>query len=169
MLTDMQCRKAELRTKPYKLGDGQGLYLHVTPNGSKHWRFKYRYGGREKLMAFGPYPLISLAEARAKRDEARKMVVNGFDPAALKKESQQEEQRKAQMTFARVAREWHELYKDRWSVGHAATIMHRMETDIFPHIGDHPVHAISPSLLLSVVRKIEARGAHEMARRATQI
>lgn len=169
MLSDMQCRKAVARPKPYKLSDGHGLFLHVMPNGSKLWRLKYRFGGKEKLLSFGPYPLVTLAEVRTRRDDARRQILEGIDPAAARKETARVEELKASATFMLIAQEWHGLYKDRWSPGHAATILHRMQTDIFPDLGHRPVSAITASELLATIRKIEERGAHEMARRATQI
>lgn len=169
MLTDLSCRKAEPRAKPYKIFDAHGLFLYVTPAGSRLWRFKYRFEGKEKLLTFGAYPLVSLQEARQKRDDVRRLLFDGTDPVALRREMLEATRAREAVTFERVAREWHTAYKERWSEGHGATILHRLEMDIFPAIGNRPISAIFAPELLKAIRRIEDRGAPEMARRATQI
>lgn len=167
-LNDLACKKAKAEDKPYKLSDAHGLYLHIMPNGSKHWRMKYRFAGKEKLLSFGPYPLISLSEARQKRDEAKKSLLEGIDPSQAKKDATLQNKLNAATTFESVAIEWHTTNLDRWSKGHGKTLIHRLMTDIFPEIGHRPINEITPPELLDVIRKIEQRGAHEIAHRAIQ-
>lgn len=169
MLTALACSKAVPKSKPYKMYDGHGLYLEVMPNGSRYWRFKYRFAGKEKRLALGVYPEVSLQQAREKHIQARRLLEEFIDPAAARKEARAAALLKAGITFELVAREWHEAYKERWSEGHGLTILHRLEMDIFPQIGSRPIGQISAPELLKSIRRIEDRGAHEMARRATQI
>lgn len=169
LLTDRECKTAQPSAKPRKISDSSGLYLEVMPNGSKYWRFKYRFLGKEKRLALGVYPEVSLLKAREKRDQARALLADNIDPGQARKEARLDMARKADITFERVAREWHQLYQDRWSKNHAQTIIHRLEMDIFPQIGKRPIGEITAPEMLACVRKIENRGAHEMARRAVQI
>ncbi|MEY4160746.1 MAG: hypothetical protein RLZZ136_1367, partial [Pseudomonadota bacterium] len=118
MLSDTKVRKAAPGEKDFKLADEKGLYLLVRPSGGKLWRLKYRIAGKEKLLAFGPYPEISLADARDMRDAARKLIVQGIDPAEEKKRSARAEKAKEAHTFESVAREWHDLNKERWTPIH---------------------------------------------------
>ena len=168
VLNDLTCKKAKAAEKPYKLSDSQGLYLHIMPNGSKNWRMKYRFQGKEKLLSFGPYPLISLSEARQKRDDAKKLLLEGVDPSRAKKDEEIQARLNAATTFEAVALEWHSNHLDRWSASHGKTLIHRLKTDIFPEIGLRPINEITPPELLEVIRKIEERGAHEIAHRAIQ-
>ena len=168
-LTDTKCRNAKPKKKPYKLADGHGLYLEVTPKGGKYWRMKYRYAAKEKRMAFGVYPEVSLAEAREARAEARKLLAQGKDPSFFKHEQKRLIALNAQNTFEAVAIEWHEHNKERWSDNHMRTVMRRLKRDVFPSIGHLPIRDITAPALLGVIRDIEKRGAHEIARRALQI
>ncbi len=165
-LTDKECVTAKAEERPYRLGDAHGLYLHVMPNGSKYWRLKYRHLGKEKKLAIGVYPLISLAEAREKRDEARKLIATGKDPSAVKQQNRHSAILEAQNTFEKLAREWFEKNQAKWTPKHAEAILYRLEKDVFKDIGHLPVREIRPSRLLATIRKIEDRGAHELARRA---
>ena len=167
-LTNAACLNAKPTTKPYKLADSGGLYLQVMPNGSKYWRLKYRFGGKEKLQSFGVYPEVSLAEARSKRDEARKQLATDIDPTIVKRERKLKARLEAGTTFELVAREWHELNKERWTPRHGEEILYRMERDVFPQLGRMAIAQIKPLQLLQALRKIEDRGAHELARRALQ-
>ena len=167
-LTDTACKNARSKEKPYKKADGGGLYLEVMPNGSRYWRLKYRFGGKEKRLACGVYPETSLAEAREKRAVARKMLEAGIDPSSAKRENRQLGELNATNTFESVAREWHERNLEKWTLLYAQDILHRLEADIFPTIGKRPVADISPLAVLTALRKIENRGAGEMARRAAQ-
>jgi integrase len=168
LLTAVEVKVAKQKEKPYKLTDGQGLYLQVTPSGGKLWRFKYRFDDKEKLLSFGSYPEISLAEAREKRDAARKQVANGNDPGQLRKA---EKAARAQIadTFEIVAREWHVKFAPRWTPVHANTIMRRLERDAFPWLGTRPIGEIKAPELLAVLRRVESRGALETAHRIKTI
>lgn len=168
VLTDKRCKNALPGDKPRKISDSLGLYLEVMPNGSKYWRMKYRYQGKENRLAFGVYPETSLLEAREKRDQARKHLSNGIDPAFAKKEQKRLNELNAENNFESIAREWHSLNLDRWSKNYGITLLHRLSIDIFPEIGKRPIASITPPELLETIRKIEKRGAHEIARRAIQ-
>jgi integrase len=167
-LTKIECDKAQSRDKPYKLADGAGMYLEVMPNGSKYWRYKYRWQGKERRLALGVFPLITLAEARDKRDQARKQLANGVDPSSAKQEIKRQVAIQAANTFMVVAEEWFEINKDRWTAGTAEHIQRRLQKDIYPYIGARPIADITPPELLDCLRKIEKRGALEIAGRIKQ-
>jgi len=167
-LSNTACKNARPLSRAYRKADGGGLYLEVMPTGSRYWRLKYRFGGKEKRLAFGVYPEVSLALAREKREAARKLLAAGTDPSSAKREHRQRSALNAANTFEVVAREWHKRNFERWTPRHAQEIVHRMELDIFPEIGKRPIAEISPLHVLNALRKIENRGAHEMARRAMQ-
>jgi integrase len=167
-LTDLQIRKARTADKPYKLYDGDGLYLEVSPSGSKLWKFKFqRVNGRESRMAFGPYPDVSLLAAREKRTEARRQLAEGSDPVEAREEAQRAARDDALDTFEAVARDWHDTMRERWQPQTAANILHRLEVDIFPVIGSQRISTITSRDLLYAVRQIEQRGAMEIAKRIT--
>lgn len=168
MLTDKACKNAKPKNKPYKLSDAQGLYLEVMPSGSKYWRVRYRHLGKDKRIAMGVYPEVSLEEARAKRNDARKLRASGKDPAEARKEQKRQLKLNQSNTFESLAREWHEHFRPKWSARHAQTVLKRMERDLFPIIGSAPITEITTPYLLEVIRKVEARGAHELARRIVQ-
>lgn len=168
-LTDVQVSKAKSKDKPYKLTDGDGLFLLVTPTGGKLWRLKYRIDGKEKLLAFGAYPAIGLADARQRREDAKKMLVNGVDPGEVKKAQKAAIVAEAENAFEVVAREWHGKFSGQWSPGHAATIMDRLTRDVFPWLGAKPVSDIKPVDILAVLRRVEGRGALETAHRIRTI
>ncbi|GAA3898271.1 tyrosine-type recombinase/integrase [Gibbsiella dentisursi] len=167
-LNDMQIRRAKSDTKSYTLGDGMGLSLLIEPNGSKNWRFRYRFAGKPKMISFGVYPTVTLAEARAKRDEARKLVADGQNPSEIRKEQKLAQQVGGENTFEIIATEWHQLKSARWSPGYAFDIMEAFRKDIFPYVGHRPIAEIKPLELLNVLRKIEARGALEKMRKVRQ-
>jgi integrase len=167
-LTDTSCKTAKGEEKPRKLSDGGGLYLEVMPNGSKYWRMKYRYGGKEKRLAFGVYPEVTLKEAREKRDEARKLIADGIDPSQIKKEKKLKQYLDAEFTFEKIGREWHEHQALGWTERHSAYVLRRLEADIFPAIGSRPINEITPPELLTAIREIEKRGAIDIAHRALQ-
>lgn len=169
MLTNLDCKNAKPKEKPYKLSDSGGLYLLVNPNGKKHWRFKYYFRGKEKLEALGPYPLISLVEAREARDNSKRLLLKGIDPMSKKQDSEREAIKNAQNTFKVVALDWHEKQVERWSENHALNVMRRLNVDIFPYIGNRPIADIDAPELLQVLRKIEKRGALEVTSRAKEI
>lgn len=167
-LTNVACQKSLPRPKPYKLADGGGLYLEVMPNGSRYWRMKYRFAGKEKRLAIGVYPAVTLAEAREKREQAKKQRTNNIDPSAAKQESKQKAALNIATTFELVAREWHEHNKEKWTPAYGKDILHRLEMDIFPQIGKLPIADIRPVKMLEALRHIEKRGALEMAKRSKQ-
>lgn len=167
-LTDTEIKTAKPREKPFKLSDGRGLYLLVTPAGAKLWRFKYQFSGgrgREKLLAFGAYPDVSLADARDKREEARQLIARGVNPATQRRI----ERNAAAFTFEVVAREWFEKNRSKWTAGHARTILSRLEQNAFPYLGSKPINEITAPEMLDVLLRIDARGANETTRRVKQI
>jgi len=166
-LTDTKARTVKPAKKPLKLFDGGGLFLLVTPSGGKLWNFKYRFEGKEKKLAFGAYPDISLAEARQKRDQARNLLANGADPGVIKK-VQKEAGLQETETFELVAREWHTKFSPSWADSHATKIIRRFELYIFPWIGSRPIKSVTAPELLAVLRRIEAKGILETAHRAQQ-
>ncbi|MCK9391549.1 MAG: integrase arm-type DNA-binding domain-containing protein [Syntrophales bacterium] len=167
-LSDTKIKRVKPSEKQIKLFDGGGLFLLVTPQGSKLWRLKYRHGGKEKLLALGAYPTVSLADARARRDEAKKQLDQDTDPGEARKVQKQEENREIE-TFEVIAREWHVKFINTWSDSHAATISRRMEVDLFPWIGNRPIAEIKAPELLAVLRRVENRGVLETAHRVRTI
>jgi integrase len=168
MLTDTKVRNAKPRPKSYKLTDTNRLFLLVAPGGGKLWRWNYVYDGKNKTMAFGAYPMVSLADARAKRDDAYAILSEGTDPAVAKKLRIEANLEAARQTFEKVAREWHENAKAQWAKIHAADIIRSLERDIFPSIGDLPIAQLTPPLVLAALREVEARGSIETAKRIRQ-
>jgi integrase len=160
----MKVLKAKSQGKQVTLFDGGGLFLLVTPSGGKLWRFKYRFDGKEKLLALGPYPEISLAEARTKREEARTQIEHGIDPGAVRK-AQKEADTVETETFEVIAREWYLKFSPAWAPSHAETNMARLKRDLFPWIGARPIKDIKAPELLTCLRRVENRGALEVARR----
>ncbi|MGQ0331324.1 tyrosine-type recombinase/integrase [Citrobacter portucalensis] len=167
-LNARQVDAAKPREKAYKLADGAGLYLEVVPSGSRYWRMKYRFNGKEKRIAFGVYPAVSLAQARALRDEAKKKLAEGIDPSFAKKEEKLARDVQLNNTFQAVALEWHGTKVSRWSEGYASDIIEAFNKDIFPYIGQQPVNEIKPLVLLNVLRRMESRGATEKAKKVRQ-
>lgn len=167
-LTDAKLRTLKPKEKVYRLGDSAGLYIEVAINGSRYWRMKYRFLGKEKRLAFGVYPEVTLAEAREKRDAARKLLASGSDPAEAKKIAKATQQANAENTFEAVAREWHTSKADRWSLRYRDEIIDTFEKDIFPYIGKRPIAEIKPLELLETLRKMEKRGALEKMRKVRQ-
>jgi integrase len=167
-LSDMKIQKAKSKDKNVTLFDGGGLFLMVTPTGGKLWRFKYRYDGKQKLLAFGTYPEISLLDARKRRDEARSQLAHNIDPGAVRKAQKQANIQETE-TFEIIAREWHERFKSNWTTEYASKIMSRLEGDVFPYIGTKPVKEIKAPELLAVLRRVEARGTFELAHRIRTI
>ena len=165
-LTDTAIRKVKPKEKTFKKFDERGLFLLVTPSGGKWWRLKYRFGGKEKGHSLGVYPDVSLKEARERRDEARKQVAAGIDPAEHRKAQKTAQADQAANSFEVVAREWFAKQSPNWAANHANRIIRRLERDIFPWIGGEPIADITPPQLLDVIRRIEERGALETAHRA---
>lgn len=164
----MQIRRAKPDAKAYTLGDGQGLSLLVEPNGSKSWRFRYRFAGKPKMISLGVYPTITLADARSRRDDARKLVAEGKNPSEVRKEQKIALQTESEKAFEKIAREWHQMKSGKWSAGYASDIIEAFQNDIFPYVGARPVGEIKPLELLNVLRNIEKRGALEKMRKVRQ-
>lgn len=167
-LTNAHCLNARTESRRYKIADSRGLFLHVMPNGSKYWRLRYRYGGKEKCLALGVYPAVSLADARRKRDEALAQLDGNIDPAVARQAERAQAILATETTFEPIAREWYELRKGGWSKRHAFNVLRRLELDVLPDLGKRPIAAITPPEVLACLRKMESRGAMELARRARQ-
>lgn len=183
-LTAAAVKNAKPTDKPYKLADAGGLFLLVNPNGSKYWRLKYRYGGKEKLLAVGVYcgPVRSddkgrpvpeavetlLAEARQRRDDAKALLTEGKDPGAVKIEAKRQAVVSSENSFEAVAREWHNKNAAKWSADHGARVLKRMEADIFPRIGAMPIADIGTHDLLAALGQVEERGALDLLGRLCQ-
>lgn len=168
-LNDLACKGAKPEEKQYKKFDGGGLYLLVKPNGSKLWQLKYRYLNKEKTLSLGAYPLVSLAEARQGREDAKKLLLKDIDPSEVRKENKEQIIRNAENTFKAVALEWYENQKDVWSESYSNKIIRCLEKNAFPYIGARPIDKISPPELLDCLRKVEKRGALEIASKTKQI
>lgn len=166
-LTDSAIKAAKAQDKPYKLADGQGLYLEVMPGGSKLWRLKYRYADKEKRLALGAYPSVPLQQARQRRAEARELLALGVDPGAEKKAAKQA-QRADGVTFETLAREWYAYNAPRWAESTAYKARLYLENDLIPGIGARPVKAITRPELVELVRKVEARGTLNAAGKIRQ-
>ena len=168
-LADTTIRKVKAEEKPKKLSDDKGLYLLVNPNGTKLWRYKYRIDGKEKLLALGAYPDVSLADAREKRDEARKLLANGQDPSEVKKAQKASRLDRAANSFEVVARRWHAKGEAKWSESYSKKVIQLLERDLFPWIGAKPVADLEAPEFLTVARRLEARGIVDTAHRAMQL
>lgn len=144
-LNDMAVRKAKPEAKPYKMADGGGMYLEVMPSGSKYWRFKYRFGGKEKRLAFGVYPDVTLSLARSRRDDVSKLLANEVDLGVVKQQSKRATKENAANSFEAIAREWFAKFSPQWALSHADKIIRRLENDAFPWIGSK---SISESVFL---------------------
>lgn len=167
-LTARQVETAKPKEKSYKLFDGGGLYLEVTAKGSRYWRMKYRFSGKEKRLAFGVFPTVTLAEAREMRNQAKKVLAAGGDPGEVKKEEKAIQKLSTANTFEAIAREWHKSKADRWSLRYRNEIIDTFEKDIFPYIGKRPIAEIKPLELLETLRRMEKRGALEKMRKVRQ-
>ncbi|MCF7528662.1 tyrosine-type recombinase/integrase [Neisseria lisongii] len=167
-LNDRQIKNAKPADKPYKLADGGGLYLAVTPSGGKLWRLKYRIDGKEKLLSIGKYPAVSLVEAREAADNARKSIAAGIDPAAAKQQAKKEKQAALLNTFEHLARQWHKDNLHRWKPNHAERLLHHFERDVFPTIGQTPIDGLAVSDIKAVLERIAERGAVSYAEKIRQ-
>lgn len=141
-LTDIAVRTAKPTEKTVRLFDSGGLYLEISPKGGKYWRLKYRFEGKEKRLALGVYPEISLKEARSKRDEARKILREGKDPATIKQQAKLAAKRAEENAFEFIAREWITQQSGRWTPDHAERVLNSLEQDVFPTLGARPVNEI---------------------------
>ena len=160
MLTDTKVRAARATENPYKLADSRGLYLQVNPNGGRYWRFNYRFNGKQKTLALGTYPDVSLARARERHYEARRELAEGIDPGAAKQALSRD--------FETVARAWLAHWRPGRSERYVDYVVTRLEGDIFPGIGARPVAELTAAEFRDAVRKVERRGASEIARRLLQ-
>ena len=163
-LTETQAKNAKPRERAYKLADSEGLFLLVQPNGTRLWRMKYRFAGKEKLLSFGAYPALGIAAARDKRKAAKALLAEGKDPMKAKGEVISENGD----TFYMVAKRWHENRQSALNPAHAERVWSRMERDVFPEIGQKLIHEITAPDVLEMIRKIEGRGALDICRRAKQ-
>ena len=157
-LTATAIHKAKPREKPRKLYDSRGLYLEIAPRGTKAWRFKYRFAGREKRISMGIYPEVSLKLARQRRDEARKLLARDIDPSAYRKAQKRSRRQWARNSFEAVASEWLAKHSPNWSTGWVRRLESELGRDVFPYIGASPVAELTAPDLLAVVRRVEARG-----------
>lgn len=167
-LTDIAIKSSKPRESAFKLSDGRGLQLHVTPQGSKLWRWAYRHEGKQKLMALGIYPDVSLAQARDKADLARKLLATGVDPMAARKSDKIARRLAVEDTFAAVAQKWWESWKAARSDSHTVYVWRRLDGDVFPAIGKRPIAEIEAPELVAMMKAIEKRGALDIAKRSLQ-
>jgi len=167
-LTDTAIRRSRPTEKPYKLADGKGLYLLVNPSGSKLWRWKYRHEGKEKLMPFGAYPDVSLADARVRHAEARRLLAAGSDPMVQRKVRKEAVIESQENAFSAIAALWFDHWKVNKSSRHVDATRRRLEANVYAAIGDRPIALIEPPELVAMVRAIEARGAGDLAKRALE-
>ncbi|UCB31823.1 hypothetical protein J9874_02374 [Duffyella gerundensis] len=167
-LTDVKVRSAKPTDKAFKLTDGEGMHLMVHPNGSKYWRLQYRFDGKQKTLALGVYPEITLSEARQRRDEAKRKVANGIDPSEQKKVDKQVRKVAIENNFKTIVLEWHEYKLPGWSKGYAEDLMEAFENDIFPDLGKRPIAEIKPLEMLTTLRKLERRGVLDKLRKIRQ-
>lgn len=165
-LTDKAIKNAKASNSIKKLSDGNGLALLVYPNGSKYWVYRYRYLGKEKTLSLGVYPEVTLADARHKLSDARKIISDGQDPSEARKALRRQAMVAAENNFEEIAREWIAMKRTAWTPRYAGFLVSRLENDVFPKLGSRPIKDITPPELLSVIRIIEKRGALELANRA---
>ncbi len=164
-LTNVAIKNASPRDKPYRLYDEKGLYLEITPKGTKLWRWKYRFNGKEKRLAIGPFPEIGLQPARDIRDTARALLASGTDPSAHKKAQKLAGSSNADSNFEALAREWHAGKSRIWSAVHSKNVLDRLSRNVFPFIGQTSIEAVTVPEVLKLLRRIEERGANETAHR----
>ncbi len=167
-LTDTAIKAAKPGAKPIKLTDEKGLFLLVHPNGSRYWRMRYRFAGKEKLLALGVYPDVALKRAREKRDEARALLSEGVDPGLVKQVQKLRQRQLADDSLEAIAREWFDRHLADKSANHRDKVVRRLERDVFPYLGSRPVAELKAPDILAVARKVEARGALDTAHRVIQ-
>ncbi|MBV9841541.1 MAG: integrase arm-type DNA-binding domain-containing protein [Sphingomonadaceae bacterium] len=168
MLTDRDARNAKPRERGYKLADSGGLHLFVPPAGGRSWRLKYRFGGKERRLVLGRYPELSVKRAGEMRDDAKRALRDGRDPALESRRARHARKVGHENTFEQFARAWHEIQRPRWKEIHAQDVISSMERDLFPVIGSFPVDQIDEGLMLGALRPVEERGAVETAHRLRQ-
>jgi len=165
-LSDTAIRNAKPSDKTYILTDERGLSIHINPNGGKWWRLRFRFDGKEKMLSLGIYPEVGLKEARAKRDESRKLLAAGADPGEVRKAKKASGAERSANSFEVIAREWFAKHKSTWAKSHADNILARLENDVFPWLGSKAIAEITAPDVLKVMRRIDARGARYTALRA---
>lgn len=169
-LTELQCQRARYREAGgNRLHDGNGLYLQLQPSGAKLWRFKYRFGESEKLLALGAYPEVGREVARQGRAEARALLAKGIDPSMMRKAERATRSDSARNSLEAVAREWFAKFSPGWAPSYAVKVLGRLEKDVFPWVGRRPIAEIEAPELLDTLQRIESRGAVETARRQRQV
>lgn len=164
-LSTAKIQNATAQKKTVRLFDGRGLYLEIAPTGSRWWRFKYRFAGKEKRISLGVYPDVGLKKARDRRDEMRKLVADGIDPSAARKQQKLMALDDAANTFEAIAREWFEKHSANWEASYSVKLLARLEANVFPWLGGRPIRDIKAPELLSVMRRVESRGVLETAHR----
>jgi integrase len=167
-LADVAIRNAKPKERHWKLFDGGGLFLEITPSGGKLWRFKYRFDGKEKLLAMGVWPDVSLTAARRKREEARELLAQGIDPGEARKAERLRRKTLAENTFEAIAREWDARHLSTRAKSHRDKVIRRLELYVFPYFGARPVAEIAAPEILACVRRIEALNKQETAHRTLQ-
>lgn len=167
-LSDIQIKRAKPTEKPYTLNDGNGLSLLVETSGAKGWRFRYRFAGKPKMISFGVYPAVSLADARARREEAKSQLAKGINPSEARKAGKLAQLSAAGNTFKAIALEWHTAKKASWTENYAQSVIRLLELNVFPFLGERAIDGIQPLELLLVLQKIEGRGAVELASKVRQ-
>lgn len=165
-ITNIQCKQAPAKDKPYKLAAGGGLYLLVQPNGQKYWRYKYRFNGKEKTMALGVYPEVTLAKATAGHQAARGVLAGGQDPMMAKKTQERADKLSHDTSFKVIAKEWYQSQVSGWSSDHADRASGLFENHIYPDLADRPIAQVTPLEVLDVIRKMEAKGLGESCYKA---
>jgi len=169
VLSDVKVRNAKPTDRAFRLWDSGGLYLEVTPAGGKLWRLKYRFQGKEKLLALGKVGVVSLREARESRDESKKLLARGIDPSVVRQQAKRDASLRAANSFEAVAREWYAKQENVWVPHHASDVLRRLEANLFPDLGAKPIGEITAPNLLAAVRRIESRGAYDLAHRVLQV
>lgn len=168
-LSNIKCNNLRPKEKAYKTADGEGLYMLIQPAGGKLWRLAYRFSGKQKTLAIGAYPAVSLKDARSKREWAKENLAKGLDPSAIKKAEKRASNAAGTNTFELIAREWFDARRAGWTQGYSDRLIRRLEADIFPIIGGRSISEIEPPELLAAIRQIESRGAIELAKRILQV
>jgi len=167
-LTDVKVKHANAKEKDYKLSDSKGLYLLVTKTGSKYWRLKYRFLSKEKVLALGVYPTVTLKQARKASELAKEQLEQGIDPSQARKAKKAELTEAQSNNLENLTREWHLQQTKKWSQSYSEKVLRSVERDLFPYLGTLPLDQISPPQLLAVLRRVESRGATESAHRLKQ-
>jgi integrase len=168
-LTEVAIKNSKPKDKPFKLADGGGLYLEITPNGAKYWRLKYRYADKEKRLALGVYPEVTLKEARIRKQNARKLLADGTDPGNQRRQEKLARKAGAESNFKAIAQEWAKKEESHWSASYIKRIGWVLDKNLYPWLGHRPIAEITAQELLAVLKRIESKGIHETAHRTKNI